>query len=277
MRSVSSLIGAEKPRLIDSTGRSAMPVKSNAVRRLVEHQHAVLDRRRPAHSGRSRPSLPTRPMPSGITIGCLSGWPGVGGTRLRAFERVGLARRIVAAATVTCGVPAWLYQRMNCVRSRPLASAKHWMNCSTVAASPSWRCEIEVHAGAEFFRADQRLHHAHDFGAFFVDGRGVEIVDLLVGLRPHRMRQRPGILDELRGAQAAHVGDALDRARAHVGGKFLVAENGEAFLQAKLEPVAAGDAVAGPVVEIFVRDHRLDAGEIGVGRGLGASPARICR
>ena len=60
----------------------------------------------------------------------------------------------------------------------------------------------------------------------------------------------------------------FDRARAHVGGEFLVAENRQPFLQAELEPVAAGDAVAGPVVEIFVRDHRLDAGVVGVGRGL---------
>ena len=83
------------------------------------------------------------------------------------------------------------------------------------------------------------------------------------------MRQWPRVLDELRGAKAAHVADALDRARAHVGGELLVAIDGQAFFQAKLEPVAAGDAVAGPVVEIFVRDHRLDAGIVGVGRGVG--------
>ena len=83
------------------------------------------------------------------------------------------------------------------------------------------------------------------------------------------MRQRAGVLGELRRAQRAHVGDALDRARALVGGEFLIAEDGQAFLQAELEPVAAGDAVAGPVVEIFVRDDRLDVGVVGVGRGLG--------
>jgi hypothetical protein len=43
--------------------------------------------------------------------------------------------------TVTSGVPACAYHRMNCVMSRPLASAKHAMNCSTVAASPSWRAK----------------------------------------------------------------------------------------------------------------------------------------
>ena len=103
------------------------------------------------------------------------------------------------------------------------------------------------------------LQHAHDLGALLVDGRRVEIVDLVIERRPHRMGERTGILDELVRAQAAHVADALDRARALVGGELLVAEDRQPFLQAELEPVAAGDAVAGPVVEVFVRDDRLDA------------------
>ena len=38
----------------------------------------------------------------------------------------------------------------------------------------------------------------------------------------------------------------------------------------KLEPVAAGDAVAGPVVEIFVGDDAIDVLEIDVGGDIGA-------
>ena len=53
-----------------------------------------------------------------------------------------------------------------------------------------------------------------------------------------------------------------------VAGKLLVAEDGEAFLQRQLEPVAAGDAVAGPVVEIFMRHHAFDAGIVVVGGGF---------
>ena len=66
----------------------------------------------------------------------------------------------------------------------------------------------------------------------------------------------------------AHIGDALDRARAHVGGKFLIAIDRQAFLQAELEPVAAGDAVTGPVVKIFMRDDALDIGVIRIGGGF---------
>jgi hypothetical protein len=69
----------------------------------------------------------------------------------------------------------------------------------------------------------------------------------------------------------------LTAARAHVGGEALVAEDGEALLQRELEPVAAGDPVARPIVEIFVRDDAGDGVEIGVGRGVrvGQDVARV--
>ena len=129
--------------------------------------------------------------------------------------------------------------------------------------------EIKIHAGAKRLGADQALQHAHDLGAFLIDGRGVEIADLVIDLGAHIMRQRAGVLGELRRAQRAHVADALNRRGAHVSGKFLVAEDGQPLFEAELEPVAAGHAIAGPVVKIFVRDHALDAGVILVGRRLG--------
>ena len=127
--------------------------------------------------------------------------------------------------------------------------------------------EIEVHALAKQFGAEQRLDHAHDLAALVVDGGRVEVVDLVIELGPHRVGERSGILDELMRAQRAHVADALHRARAHIGGKFLVAKDRQSFLQAELKPVAAGDAIPGPVVEVFVRDHRLDMRIVGIGRG----------
>ena len=128
--------------------------------------------------------------------------------------------------------------------------------------------EIEVHAALEGVVADQHLEHADHLRALLIDGRRVEVVDFLVGARPDRMGEGPRILRELGRAQGADIGDALHRARALVGRKFLVAEDGQALLQAELEPVAAGDAVAGPVVEILMRDDRLDRGIVAVGRGL---------
>src|SRR3546814_6108626 len=83
------------------------------------------------------------------------------------------------------------------------------------------------------------------------------------------MSERAVVLRELPGAKGAHILYPLDGGRAFVGRKALIAKDGEAFLQRKLEPVAAGDAVARPVVEIFMRDDGGDGIEIGVGRGVG--------
>ena len=92
--------------------------------------------------------------------------------------------------------------------------------------------EIEVAAGAERDGSEDRRHHADQLGALVVDRGGVEVRDFQIALGPHRMRQRPGILRELAGAQAPHVLDPLHRGGALVGREALVAEYGEAFLEA---------------------------------------------
>jgi hypothetical protein len=72
--------------------------------------------------------------------------------------------------------------------------------------------EVQVHAVAKALMSQQRVQHADDFGAFFVDGGSVEVVDFLVAVGADRVRHRAGIFGKLRGAQHAHVLDALDRA-----------------------------------------------------------------
>ena len=129
--------------------------------------------------------------------------------------------------------------------------------------------EVELHAALEGRLADQRVQHADHLGAFFIHGCRVEVVDLEVTVRPHRVSERPGILQELAGAQTAHVGNSLDRARMQVGGELLVAEYREAFFQRELEPVATGHPVAGPIVKILMGDHALDPEIVAVGGGLG--------
>ena len=78
------------------------------------------------------------------------------------------------------------------------------------------------------------------------------------------------VLGELAVLERTHVEDALDRPRSHVGGELLIAEHGQPLFEAELKPVAAGDAVAGPVMKIFVRDDAFDGAVIGVARGVGA-------
>ena len=83
------------------------------------------------------------------------------------------------------------------------------------------------------------------------------------------MGQRAAVFRELHAAQKLHVFHALDGARVHVRRKLGVSVDGEALFQAELEPVAAGDPIAGPVVEVLVRNHPFNALIGGVGGGIG--------
>ena len=73
------------------------------------------------------------------------------------------------------------------------------------------------------------------------------------------------VLAELAGAQSDHIVDPFDRMGPHIARELLVAENGQTFLEAELEPIAAGDAVARPVVKVFVGDDRLNPFKVRVG------------
>ena len=129
--------------------------------------------------------------------------------------------------------------------------------------------EIQIGALAEPLGPDHGQHHTDDLGALVVDGRGVEIRDFHIAVGPDGVRQRAAILGKLRGAQDAHILDPLDRLRSHMRAELLIAQHGEALFQAELEPVPAGDAIARPVVEIFMGDDAFDTVIIIVGRGVG--------
>ncbi len=130
-------------------------------------------------------------------------------------------------------------------------------------------CEIEIGRLAKELWAEQGRLHPHQLGALVVDGRGVEIIDLDIGVGSHRVRHRTTVLGELMGLKQAHIGDALHAPRADVGRELLVPVDRKALLEAELEPIPAGDAVARPVVEVFVCDDALDALKIVVGCGVG--------
>ena len=89
------------------------------------------------------------------------------------------------------------------------------------------------------------------------------------------MGEGTSILLELAQAQGADVADAFDGGRAHVGRECLVTEDRETFLQRELEPVAAGDPVAGPVVEVLVANHGLDLVIVGVRGRVGACQDKL--
>ena len=128
--------------------------------------------------------------------------------------------------------------------------------------------EVEVHSLPESVLTEQGLVHADDLGSLFVHRDGVEVIHLDVGFRSDGVRHRPGVLGKLRHAEPGNVADALHAAAVHVCAEFLVAVHGQALLQGQLEPVAAGDAVAGPVVKVLVSDDPLDRTVVHVRRRL---------
>ena len=128
--------------------------------------------------------------------------------------------------------------------------------------------KINVHAFAEPVSPHQAIDHPYQLSAFFIDGGCVKIIDLKVAVRAHIVGQRAAVFWELMRAKKPHVRNTLHRARTHVGGKLLVPKNSEPFFKAKLEPVTAGNAVARPIVEIFMCHDRFNIGKINVGRGV---------
>ena len=220
---INAKVGAELDRrgksAIEGEGRRFADVgEHEGVGGLCQNQHAVLDCAPGTELERQ-----VAPVASDQTDGerndhrLLARLAGRCGHALRQVEAIGLRARIVAASGDDLGraglrVPE---HELREVRARYIGEASHELldgrRLAVVAG------EIEVHAFAEILRAEQVGQHAHDLGPLLVDRRGIEVVDLTVDGGSHRMRERTGILDELVRAQAAHVADALDRARALIG------------------------------------------------------------
>ncbi len=126
------MTGAEKPRLIESTGRSV--TVSKLICSSVSASRTIC----------SGPigfavSAPNSLSFNGSTIGALSGWSGVGSMRCDSFSTARPPPGSWLNDAVTRGVPAWLYQRRNWVRATPPASSMQATKSSQVAAVPSKR------------------------------------------------------------------------------------------------------------------------------------------
>ena len=127
--------------------------------------------------------------------------------------------------------------------------------------------EVETHTGLEGIFPQQGVHHADHFRPLLVDGQGVEVVHLDHHIRADRVRHGAGIFGKLRAAHGTHVVDAIDATGAQIRGELLIPEHRQPLFEAELEPVATGDAVAGPIVEIFVTDHPFDTVVVAIGGG----------
>ena len=88
-------------------------------------------------SGSARPWSSSSDSLTGIISGCLSLCPGVGGVSWRRVSWYSPSAN--RSEAVTSGVPAWLYQRLNWLRSRPDTSSMQATKSSQVTAWPSKR------------------------------------------------------------------------------------------------------------------------------------------
>ena len=134
---------------------------------------------------------------------------------------------------------------------------------------------VERHAAHEGLLTQQGVEHANHLRALFVDRGGVEVINRLIGVRLHRMGRWASVFAKLRVAQQGHIFDAVESSTVQILREALVAEHREAFLQRQLEPVAAGDAVASPVVEVLVGDHTFNPLKFSVGGGFGVGQHQL--
>ncbi len=119
--------------------------------------------------------------------------------------------------------------------------------------------KVQIAAGAEFLFPEERVDHTNHFRSLLIHGERVEVRNLDEGGGSNRMGHGPCVFGELHGSHDDGIFDALQGTRAHIRRELCVAEYGETLFQRQLKPVAAGYAVAGPVVEVLVTHNALDA------------------
>ena len=128
---------------------------------------------------------------------------------------------------------------------------------------------IEGHTALEAVLAEQGVEHPNQLGPLFIDGGGIKIINCLITVRLNRVRSGTGVFAELRVAQHRHIFDPIQRFTVLIGTEALVTKNGEPLLERELKPIAAGDAIAGPVMEVFVGDNTFHALQFRIGGRFG--------
>ena len=141
-----------------------------------------------------------------MTKGSFFSWPGVGLQDCDEIQREGFRRFVVGCRGfdergARLVVPT---RKLGQIPPRSFGETGHEILDRRRRSIVAF--EIKIHAFAKGIVADEHLQHADDFGAFFIDRGGVEIVDFQISVRPDIMRERPGVLGKLLGAQSAHIG-----------------------------------------------------------------------
>ena len=69
-------------------------------------------------------------------------------------------------------------------------------HCLTIVA-----CKVQIHSFAKAIDSQKRLIHAYHLSAFFIDGDGIKIINLLIGIGANRVGHRARIFRKLQLAQ----------------------------------------------------------------------------
>ena len=82
------------------------------------------------------------------------------------------------------------------------------------------------------------------------------------------MREWPVVFAKLARPKGDRVLDPFNRMTALIAGILLVTKHRQTLFETQLKPIAAGNAVAGPIVEVFMGDDGFDAFEIRIRAGF---------
>ncbi len=146
------------------------------------------------------------------------------------MQRRGPRRRIMYQPRLDSGRPRLLVPQLELRQIDPAGILHRSDKIVTRRGLAVVPVKVQVGPGAERLCAQNRPHHANQFGALVIHRRGIEIGDFEIVVGSHRMRQRAAILGELRRSEQPHVVNPLDRFGTDIGRKTLVAEDRETFL-----------------------------------------------
>mmetsp|Transcript_39581 Transcript_39581/g.114554 ORF Transcript_39581/g.114554 Transcript_39581/m.114554 type:complete len:134 (+) Transcript_39581:372-773(+) len=80
------------------------------------------------------------------------------------------------------------------------------------------------------------------------------------------MTHRSSIFGKLSGSQGSDIFNPIDCLGIEITTKFLIPKDSETLFESQLEPVATGDTISSPIVEIFMSNHSFDSFKIGICR-----------
>ena len=115
--------------------------------------------------------------------------------------------------------------------------------------------KIQIHAFSEPGFTQHAIEHADHFGTFVVHRNGVEVVHFHHFLRADGVRHGATVFSKLHRLDDTCFTDPGCRRARPVGTELLITKHRQAFFEAELEPVPAGDPVTGPVVKVFVGNN----------------------